>query len=325
MKQGFQAKQSKLLSMGFSKIFTNSEVFSLEDFEYSALGDESYIIVDRVILKPDSRKRVSDSVELVLKLGNGIACFIINEGPIISYSEKNISSSGEIYPDLEPRLFSFNSPIGACETCNGLGESKTFDLDKIVFDESLPVLKGAISPLSKKNKFLLKMVESIFKEEGIDASTSLKDLKKRYREVLFEGTYKVYKYSFKSENSHFEFSKPFPGIIEWLNKKYRETASDKVRKDLEEFMSIDCCPICKGKRLNQFALNTFINKETIMDLSELSLSESAEFFKNLKLDKNKTLIAEKLLNEISNRLSFLNDVGLGYLNLNRGATTLSGG
>jgi excinuclease ABC subunit A len=324
-KQSFKAEQSKLLSMGFSKIYTNDEVFSLEDFNYTALGTESYIIVDRVLLKPDSRKRVSDSVELVLKLGNGIAYFIINQKSIISYSEKNISSTGEIYPDLEPRLFSFNSPIGACETCNGLGESKTFDFDKIIFDESLPVLKGAISPLAKKNKFLLKMVESIFEAEGIDSGTSLKDLKKKYRDILFEGTSKVYKYSFKSDNSHFEFSKAFPGIIEWLNKKYRETASDKVRKDLEEFMSIDCCPICKGKRLNQFALNTFIDKKTIMDLSELSLVESVNFFSGLKLTKNKALIAEKLLKEIFNRLTFLNDVGLGYLNLNRGATTLSGG
>ncbi|MFT6068752.1 MAG: excinuclease ABC subunit A [Bacteriovoracaceae bacterium] len=324
-KQSFKAEQSKLLSMGFSKIFTKDEIFSLEDFEFSAIGDESYIIVDRVLLKPDSRKRISDSVELVLKLGNGTSYFIIDENKMISFSEKNISATGEVFPDLEPRLFSFNSPIGACETCNGLGESKTFDYDKIIFDENLPVLKGAISPLTKKNKFLLKMVESIFKEEGIAPNTTLKDLKKKYRDILFEGTSKVYKYSFKSENSHFEFSKPFPGTIEWLNKKYRETNSDKVRKDLEEFMSIDCCPICKGKRLNQYALNTFISKKTIMDLSELSLAESVEFFSSLKLDENKKIIAEKLLKEISNRLSFLNDVGLGYLNLNRGATTLSGG
>ncbi len=324
-KQGFKAEQSKLLSMGFSKIFTKDEVFSLEDFEFSAIGEESYIIVDRVLLKPDSRKRISDSVELVLKLGNGTSFFIINENKMVSYSEKNISSTGEVFPDLEPRLFSFNSPIGACEDCNGLGESKTFDFDKIIFDENLPVLKGAISPLAKKNKFLLKMVESIFKEEGIETGTTLKELKKKHRDILFEGTSKIYKYSFKSENSHFEFSKPFPGIIEWLNKKYRETTSEKVRKDLEEFMSIDCCPTCKGKRLNQFALNTFIDNRTIMDLSELSLAESVAFFSQLKLDKNKKIIAEKLLKEISNRLAFLNDVGLGYLNLNRGATTLSGG
>lgn len=324
-KSGFKAEQSKLLSMGFSKIYTGEEVYALEDFEFSALEENSYIIVDRVLLKPESRKRISDSVELVLKLGEGTAYFLINE-ELKSYSEKNISAvTGETYPDLEPRLFSFNSPIGACSECNGLGESKIFGIDKIVFDDSLPVLGGAIGPLSKKHKFLYKMVESILEHEGIDLKTPLSKLSKKYKDLLFYGSSKVYKYAFKSENSHFEFSKPFPGIIEWLNKKYRETGSEKVRGSLEEYMSIDQCPICDGRRLNLFALNTLVDNKNIMDLSELSLSEAGTFFKKIKLDKTKKIIADKLLKEINNRVKFLNDVGLGYLNLNRGAATLSGG
>ena len=253
-KSRFQSEQSKLLSMGFSKIYAQDEVFSLEDFEYSALGEDNYIVVDRVVLKKESRKRISDSVELVLKLGSGTAWFIVNDEALISYSEKNVSASGEIYPALEPRLFSFNSPIGACKECNGLGESKTFDIDKIIFDESLPTLSGAIAPLSKKHKFLYKMVESILEEEGVDSSIPLKKVSKKIKTLLFDGGKKVYKYSFKSENSHFEFSKPFPGITEWLHKKYRETTSEKVRTGLEEYMSIDTCPNCNGQRLNKYAL-----------------------------------------------------------------------
>lgn len=325
-KTRFSSEKSKLLSMGFSRIFTGDEVYTLEDFEYDALEEESFIVVDRVLLKKESRKRVSDSVELVLKLGNNTAWIIADEDEIISFSEKNVSAStGEILPDLEPRLFSFNSPIGACPMCNGLGESKTFDIDKIVFDESLPVLNGAIGPLSKKHKFLFKMVENILEHEGVDPKTSLNKLPKKMRTLLFEGGNKVYKYSFKSENSHFEFSKPFPGIIEWLNKKYRETTSEKVRSNLEEFMSIDRCPSCNGQRLNKFALNTFVGNSNIMTVSELSLGEAAKYFGKLKLNKNQSLIADKLLKEINSRLKFLNDVGLGYLSLNRGAGTLSGG
>ncbi|MBK23813.1 MAG: excinuclease ABC subunit A [Halobacteriovorax sp.] len=321
----FKAEQSKLLSMGFSRIYTGDEVFSLEDFEYGSLGDENYIVVDRVVLKSESKKRISDSVELVLKLGSGTAWFLIGNKKIKSYSEKNISSSGEHYPDLEPRLFSFNSPMGACSECNGLGESKNFDIDKIIFDENLPVLGGAIGPLTKRNKFLFKMVESILEHEGISSKTTFKELNKKIKKLLLDGGSKVYKYSFKSENSHFEFSKPFPGLSEWLYKKYRETTSEKVRSSLEEFMSIDICPECDGKRLNKYALNTFISGVNIIEIAELSLGEAGDFIKNIKLDKTKAVIAEKLLKEINNRVRFLNDVGLSYLNLNRSAGTLSGG
>lgn len=322
----FKSEQSKLLAMGFSKIYTSGEVYSLEEFTYSSLSKEAYIIVDRVLLKSESRKRINDSVELVLKLGKGSCYLLIGKKDLISYSEKNVSSkTGEIYPDLEPRLFSFNSPIGACQECNGLGESKTFNIDKVVFDESLPVLSGAIGPLAKRHKFLHKMVESILVSENIDLKLPLNKLSKKINKLLFWGGPKVYKYSFKSENSHFEFSKPFPGIIEWLNKKYRETTSEKVRTTLEEYMSIDRCYSCKGMRLNKYALSTLVDNKNIIELSELSLEEATVFFKNIKFDKTKTLIAKKLLIEINNRLSFLNNVGLGYLNLNRGANTLSGG
>ena len=143
--------------------------------------------------------------------------------------------------------------------------------------------------------------------------------------ILLNGSDKVYRYSFTSENSHFEFSKAFPGLSAWLEKKYLESGSDKVRIELEKYMNIKCCPSCKGLRLNRVALSTKIGDKNIMEICTLSIAECFSYLSSIKLDGEKKIIADKLLKEIISRLRFLIDVGLNYLTLNRGATTLSGG
>jgi excinuclease ABC subunit A len=169
------------------------------------------------------------------------------------------------------------------------------------------------------------MVETIAAEEGIDVSVPFKKLPKKMTNILFNGTDKVYRYSFTSENSHFEFSKAFPGLSAWLEKKFLESGSDKVRIELEKLMNIKTCPSCQGLRLNKVALSTKIGDKHIMDLCTLSITECFDYLSSIKLDGEKKIIADKLLKEIVSRLRFLLDVGLNYLTLNRGAMTLSGG
>lgn len=323
----FKDLLSKFLTMGFSRARLNGELIQIDESIKPPKGSfQLDIVIDRIVLKDDIEKRLSDSIEYALKLADGNVLILIDDKKELKFSEHNKSTNGDIvYPELEPRLFSFNSPIGACEICNGLGETKTFDLDLMIFDDSLPLLDGAVTPLSKRNSFLYKMVESIADEEGIDITVPFKKLPKKFTNILFNGSDKIYRYSFTSENSHFEFSKAFPGLSAWLEKKFLESGSDKVRIDLEKFMNIKTCPSCNGLRLNKIALSTKIGDKNIMDLCTLSIANCYEYLSAIKLDGEKKIIADKLLKEIISRLRFLLDVGLNYLTLNRGAVTLSGG
>ncbi len=322
----FKDQSAKYQTMGFTRARLDGEFVQLEDGIKAPKGKfQLDIIVDRIVIKDEVEKRLADSVEYALKLAEGNIQILVDDKKVLNFSEHNKSPKGEIYPELEPRLFSFNSPIGACEVCNGLGETKIFDVDLMIFDESLPLLEGAITPLSKRNSFLYKMVETIADEEGVDVSVPFKKLPKKMTNILFNGTDKVYRYSFTSENSHFEFSKAFPGLSAWLEKKYLESGSDKVRIELEKYMNIKTCPTCNGLRLNRVALSTKIGERNIMDLCTLSISDCFDYLSAIKLDGEKKIIADKLLKEIVSRLRFLLDVGLNYLTLNRGATTLSGG
>lgn len=323
----FQNVIGKFLTMGFTRARLNGELVQLDDAMKAPKGKYKLdIVVDRIVIKDDIDKRLTDSVELALKLSEGDVLVLINDDKEISFSQNNkAQGQDEIYPELEPKLFSFNSPIGACPLCNGLGETKIFDLDSMIFDESLPLLDGAITPISKKNSFLYKMVESIALTEKVDISMPFKKLPKKFKDIIFEGSDKVYKYSFTSENSHFEFSKSFPGLSAWLEKKYNESGSEKVKVELEAFMNIKCCPDCKGLRLNKIALATTIGDKNIMDLCTISIAKAYDYLVDINLEGEKKLIAEKLLKEVTSRLLFLKNVGLNYLTLNRGASTLSGG
>jgi excinuclease ABC subunit A len=321
----FIAQINQFLSLGFTRAYFNNNILSLEELlEINTKVYNFELVIDRIILKEGVDKRLLESIEQALKFGSGTLKALIDVNLFI-FSELNISSSTqEIYPDLEPRLFSFNSAIGACPKCNGIGESKTLDKTTIIFDSSLSLKDGAI-PLLKKNSFLLKMVESVFKTEKVNFSLPLRDLPNNIQTILFDGTEKEYQYSFESENSHFKFKKSFSGIEKWLNKKYIETGSEKVRKYMEGFMEIKICSSCTGLRLRPEALSTRIDGRNISYLCSLSIIDLCNFFKSLKLTDEKKIIANKLLGQIINRLSFLIDVGLHYLNLNRSSGSLSGG
>jgi excinuclease ABC subunit A len=317
----------KFLSMGFSKIRLNGDILNLDDqvVIQKTKFNNIDIVVDRLVMKDGIQTRLTDSVEHALKLSEGYLVVLADDKEHF-YSEKNYSfKSGKSYPDLEPRLFSFNSPLGACPICNGLGISKTFDLDSLLLDETMSLEDGAI-PILKKNSFLMQMVRSVAAAEKVDIEKPFNKLTEKFLQLLYYGNGdKIYNYKFESENSSWNFKKEFPGIMAWLEKKHKESESEKTRLDLEEYMIIKKCPGCKGKKLNPFALAATINDQSIIDVCDLSINEAAEFFENLEFLGNQAIIAQKVLKEINDRLKFLLNVGLNYLTLNRDAMSLSGG
>lgn len=317
----------KFMSMGFSKIRANGEILPLDESVklHKTKKNNAEVVIDRIVVKDGIKGRLSDSVEQALKIGEG-NIFVLADDEEEFYSEHFYShKSNKSYPELEPRLFSFNSPLGACSKCNGLGETKVFDKNKYIVDESLSFSEGAIAPMAKRSGFYYQMVKCILEAEGVDEDLPLKKWPKKLRKTIFEGSSKEYTYNFESENSKYTFKKAFPGIETWLEKKYNETGSEKIRNELQEYMNIEECPKCDGQRLNEYARAVKVKDYGIMDISKMAIDESYEFFKKLKFKGTKAIIAKKLLKEINNRLKFLNDVGLSYLTLNRAANTLSGG
>lgn len=317
---------AKFVTMGFSRLRLNGEILNFDDqivINKSKFNNID-IVIDRLIIKEGIQTRLTDSVEHALKLSEGYLVVLADDEEHF-YSEKNFSfKSGKSYPDLEPRLFSFNSPLGACPKCNGLGISKTFDMDSLLLDPNLSLEEGAI-PIVKKNSFLLQMVRAVAQAEKTKLEKPFNKLSERFLKILYNGSDKVYNYKFESENSSWNFKKEFPGIIGWLEKKYHESESERTRSEIEEYMQIKKCPDCNGKKLNPFALAVTIKDQSIIDICDLPISEAAEFFDKLEFSGNQAIIAQKVLKEIRDRLRFLLNVGLKYLTLNRDAMTLSGG
>jgi excinuclease ABC subunit A len=317
---------AKYISMGFSRIRLNGEILNLEENININKGrfNDIDVIVDRLVMKEGIKPRLTESVEQALKLSDGYLVILADEVEHF-YSEKNYSfKSGKSFPDLEPRLFSFNSPLGACPTCNGLGISKRFDVDGLLLDETLSLEEGAM-PIVKKNSFLMQMVRSVAVAEKVDMDRPFHKLSEKFRTILYQGSDKIYTYKFESENSSWNFKKEFSGVVAWLEKKYNESESERTRSDLEEYMIIKKCPSCKGQKLNPFALAATIDGQSIMDVCNLSIAEAAVFFEKLEFTGNRAIIAHKVLKEVRDRLKFLLNVGLNYLTLNRDAMTLSGG
>jgi excinuclease ABC subunit A len=317
---------AKFTSMGFSRIRLNGEILNLEDsitINKSKFNNID-IVIDRLVMKSGVIPRLTESVEQALKLSDGYLVILTDDKEHF-YSEKNYSfKSGKSFPDLEPRLFSFNSPLGACPTCNGLGISKRFNIDSLLLDENLSLEDGAM-PIVKKNSFLMQMIRSVAVSEKADLNKPFKKLSDKFKNILYNGADKIYTYKFESENSSWNFKKEFPGIVAWLEKKYSESESERTRSDLEEYMIIKKCSECNGKKLNAFALAATIDNQSIMDVCDLPISDAFLFFEKLNFTGNRAIIAHKVLKEIRDRLNFLLNVGLNYLTLNRDAMTLSGG
>jgi len=290
------------------------------------------IIVDRIVLKDNIRSRLIDSVETALKLTNGfIKIEYIDEGRTENLSEANsCPTCGIGYPELSPQHFSFNSPIGMCKSCNGLGTKMEFDPDLLIPDKSLSVMEGAVvhwgTLNKKKSSWQLKKLRAISREYGFSLDDPWEELSLTVKDLLLFGSRgQKIKFEWSSKSGSGSFLSSFEGIIPTLSRRMSETKSEYMRKYYIKYIGNKVCPDCNGRKLRKESLAVKIADLSINEISSMSISNAIEFFNNLKLTGNDKLIAEEVLKEINNRLSFLVNVGLHYLTLDRKAPTLSGG
>lgn len=287
------------------------------------------VVVDRLIVKEGIDSRLSDSIETALELSEGLVIVDVVDGEKITFSSKLACPDCNIaIEELEPRIFSFNSPFGMCPVCNGIGFHKEVDVDLIIPNKELSINEGAIAShgVGNKDTYYYKIFEAIAKEHKVNLDTPVKDLPKDFMDEILYGTDKVLKFTF---NSRFEGNKKymgtFEGVVNNLQRRYETTTSDRMRTRIDDFMSDNPCRACKGKRLKDEVLAIKIEDKNIIDVTDMSVEKSLEFFEKLKLSEQDMIIAEQILKEIKERLSFLKNVGLSYLTLSRMAGTLSGG
>ncbi len=321
----------KFAAMGLSRIRVNGDyqifpdTYSVKKTQYNKIE----LVVDRFLIKDSARSRIEESLRLALQWGNG-AVILDNEKNkddlyfSQSYYSPKIKKS---YPELTSRHFSFNSPLGACDHCSGLGELKYFGREGLLRDESSALFEGAIPLIEGGKDFLAQVLKGIAKSEKINLDVSFAELPESFQKILFEGSKSSYSFVVETSSSRFRYKKAFPGLSSWFEKRYSETHSERLRKRLEEFMEILPCSICKGQRLKAYSLAATIQGKNISEFCQLPLEESLDFLESIEneLSGTKKIIAEKLLIEIKGRLQFLIQVGLSYLSLDRSAQGLSGG
>lgn len=290
------------------------------------------IVIDRIILSADVRKRLADSVETALESAGGIIT-VTKQGENgeeeVFFSQKNACPDcGISIPELQPRLFSFNNPFGACPECTGLGEKMEYDKALIVPDENLSFNEGALAPYNPGSAWNRSMFEAVFQAAGADIETPLKDLDKKQQDFLWNGDANKnirWVYHKQSGEGQSTYNRPWIGIFADMRRRYQESWGDSMKTSLEKYMTHRECAACRGKRLRPEALGVTVGGKNIYDLTFLSVADSIEFFDTLELSESQQKIASQVLKEIKSRLKFLKDVGLDYLTLERAAETLSGG
>ena len=315
---------------GYSRVRVNGEQKLLEEeitLEKNK-KDNIEVIVDRVVIRESERSRIFESIETCCKLASGKVLFnVIGDKEILMSEHFACPQCDFSIPELEPRLFSFNSPYGACPECKGLGTKLKISEDLIMPDKNLRICDDAFKGFNLDNNSNYQIMEALCKKYKIPTDVPIKDLKKEHLNILLYGT--------KGENLKFTYhartgnawvsNEPFIGIIPTLERRQKETSSDWIRDWLETFMIELPCEVCHGTRLQDSVLSIYINKKNIYDMTTMSIKELRDFLRALKLNKEQENIARLLLKEIDNRLTFLVDVGLDYLTLDRRAGTLSGG
>ncbi len=321
---------------GFVRVRVDNTIYSVDE----EIKLERYkkhdidVVVDRLVIKPEIQKRLTDSVETALKLGNGLVR-IWYEVPgkpaqeILQSEKLSCIDCNIAVEELEPRMFSFNNPNGACPTCAGLGSVTEIDPELVVPNPELSIAEGAVEPWSQRpilDSMFRKTLYLLCEHYGISPYTPWKDLPDTFKEIVLYGSGDEYiHFSYRMANSSYETYKPFEGVIPNLERRYRETHSNRAREMIEKYMATQVCRSCQGTRLRPESRAVRIGDKNIVDVTKMSIKEAIHFFENLRLTDFQRKIAERILKEINLRLSFLADVGLDYLTLDRSAGTLSGG
>tara|TARA_B100001057_G_scaffold136111_1_gene135611 strand:- start:15280 stop:18105 length:2826 start_codon:yes stop_codon:yes gene_type:complete len=323
------------LTQGFIRARINGEIIELSDPPSLDRNKKHTIeiIVDRFRVKKDMKQRLAESFETALKLSDGVAHISVdcpNTSEDIVFSDKFACNiCGYSLSELEPRLFSFNNPVGACQDCDGLGVKQFFDPDKVVVNENLSLAGGAIRGRDRNTGYYFSMIKSLANHYKFDVEIPYKDLSKKIKKILLfgSGNEKIrFSYaSFRGRKMSIKKTHAFEGIIPNLDRRYHETESNSVRDELGKYLNTQICPNCDGTRLNISARNVLIDDLSLPEISAMSVEEAKEHFKNIVITGWRSEIAKKITKEISSRLNFLSDVGLDYLTINRSADTLSGG
>ncbi len=327
----------ELRAQGFIRVRIDGRIHDMDDTPALDKNKKHTIevVIDRFKVRDDLQNRLAESFETALNLADNIAIIASMDGTAIDGDASEITFSakfacphcGYAIPELEPRLFSFNNPAGACPGCDGLGVKQFFDEDKVITDASLSLAEGAIRGWDRRNIYYFQMLNSLAQSLGFDMDTAFEALPAATRKKILHGTGKD-KIEFHYLNDRGDIIKrqhPFEGIIPNMERRYRETESDAVREDLSGYLSTSTCPSCNGSRLREAARHVFIEDTTLPEVVRLAVGRAFDYFASLKLDGSRGEIAEKILKEIRDRLQFLVNVGLEYLTLERSAETLSGG
>lgn len=321
-----------LAAQGFIRARIDGETCDLTDPPKLELHKKHTIevIVDRFKVRSDLQQRLAESFETALELSGGIVVVAPMEGE----GEEQIFSANFACPhcgysmrELEPRLFSFNNPAGACPTCDGLGVQQYFDPDRVIQDANLSLAQGAIRGWDQKNFYYFQMLTALAEHYDFDVHTPFNKLSKKIQEIILHGSGRTeIEFKYINDRGDIRLKKhPFEGILHNLERRYRDTESNSVREELAKYISNKPCSSCDGTRLKIEARNVFINDTALPTIVELSIADALTFFQELKLEGQRAQIAEKVMKEINDRLQFLVNVGLNYLNLSRSAETLSGG
>ncbi|MDR1871833.1 MAG: excinuclease ABC subunit UvrA [Deltaproteobacteria bacterium] len=325
----------RLRKDGFARIRLDKKIVELNDeltLDKRKKHDIS-VVVDRLVIKEGLNRRLTDSVELALKTAEGVmvAATVDSTGKILEelfFSERFACDyCGLSFPDLTPQLFSFNNPAGACPTCDGLGQEIYFDPDRVIPRPDLTLAEGAVAPWeSNFSLYYQNLLAGVAAQYGFSMDTPFESLKESHRELILYGSSGVeVQFSYEREGEEYVYSRPFEGVIPNLKRRLKEAESKMVNSGLSYLTSLRKCPDCHGLRLKPEALAVKVAGKNVAELLELSVMDSLQFFKDLRLDAQKSAIGRRVIKEIQERLGFLRDVGLGYLTLSRSSGTLSGG
>ncbi|HYH47902.1 MAG TPA: excinuclease ABC subunit UvrA, partial [Thermoanaerobaculia bacterium] len=331
-KKGEYKKQlAQMVREGFLRARIDGQMFELSG-ELPNLDKQKKhsidIVIDRIVVKEGVEKRLAESIETALKVSGGLVVLAPEGAPEETLSQNYACAEcGSGLSEITPRLFSFNSPYGACPTCSGLGTLMGVDPDKIVPDPDRSIDAGAIAPWPEGSKsWRMRMVQTLAKNMGFTLTTPWRKLPKAAQQVILQGSGdQEMTFKLEGQKSSYKSTGSFEGVIPLLERRYKETDSVTVRTEIERFMSVHPCPSCHGRRLRPEALAVKIASRSIDQISSLSVSDLRVFMGGLELDERERAIASKVVQEINDRLTFLDDVGVGYLTLDRSSATLSGG
>ncbi len=332
---GMKGEHAKIfetaLADGYSRVRVDGELFELPNPKLKLDKNKKHnieLLIDRLQVKDSARSRLSESVEAALRLGKG-TLLLSKSGKDFVFSEKFACvDCGISFKEMSPRMFSFNSPHGACPHCQGIGSTMEIDVSKIIPDRSKSIADGAIAALSGRFEgFIMQKISSVARAHGVDIHTPVSRMDKSSLDVILQGSGRAIKFSHRSSDGSglWEYEGVWEGVVPYLKRRYMQSESDEARARIEKFMSQDPCPLCLGARLKKESLSVRVGGKNIFEATSLSVLDAKKFFESLSLSKNERFISKQILKEILARLSFLENVGLGYLTLGRNASTLSGG